>query len=493
MVKIENIHRCGSLATMYIYYYIDYKMAFSKRDSALLCILVVLSIVLLVLYCIYGDNSFFKYGTVVASVLSAVLFVKVKYSKDKKKEFFIKNVRPLQLAIRDRLAVNSITGKGPLSKKSDETDNGGFDFQAVLNVSKAELLKNIHQYLELFNEDSDKNVEALREVEYPFNRFKPFADGQMYQMASGFLFAANLDLDLPLPNMFVKRTLKVRSADGRVCGDETCIAEWFRNANKYIENLPARDVATMMAYTFLGDRKVNPYLRGTLSADQMCAHMSLNDEGRITFAIQALDVLRVHSRDYYHEELISLDDIKADRWAYDNIDFPIKLETNADTVGKFFEKGHANFVTQYSLYRILCEFKCFTAEFWKRVLDAYTTDLTRIILNAPRTTQPITVYRGIGSSPFDPSTLSDSLFVNKGYVSTSLNYHSAEKYAKKSIFRIVLMPDTPCIPMVGLSHYADEAEVLLPHDTVYFVSSFSQREKSSDKTNIGILDVIVVR
>lgn len=111
----------------------------------------------------------------------------------------------------------------------------------------------------------------------------------------------------------------------------------------------------------------------------------------------------------------------------------------------------------------------------KPILQKYADDLVRIIDRAPKLTSPLVVYRGFQSEEH----LEGLTFVNKDFMSTSLDIYTAIQFAtvNKSaynfnadrapkyfggVYEIKINPGVPCIFMGFVSNLPEEYEVLLP-------------------------------
>ena len=95
------------------------------------------------------------------------------------------------------------------------------------------------------------------------------------------------------------------------------------------------------------------------------------------------------------------------------------------------------------------------------------------------TKKTMIVYRGVKDSFFTADNYTSPLkknevFVNKGFVSTSLlhtvSLKSFTDLSSKCCFKVItILPGTKCIPLIGLSHFNDEIEILLDRNAKYLI------------------------
>lgn len=113
----------------------------------------------------------------------------------------------------------------------------------------------------------------------------------------------------------------------------------------------------------------------------------------------------------------------------------------------------------------------------KKILIAkLNKTLSSVIKNAPAVTKTMTVYRGVKDSFFTKSDYKNNkvneVYLNKGYVSTSASWSkSLSSFTGNSCcFSVItLLPGTRCLPIMGLSQFSDEAEILLNKDTKFLI------------------------
>ena len=120
----------------------------------------------------------------------------------------------------------------------------------------------------------------------------------------------------------------------------------------------------------------------------------------------------------------------------------------------------------------------FKEEYLRSMIKSLSTTLHSIFAKAPVTTKPMVVYRGVRDSFFTADEYNkpmkkDEVFVNKGFVSTSLLHTVPMEYFMSEggcCFKVItILPGTKCIPLVGLTQFQGEIEFLLDKNTKYII------------------------
>jgi len=102
-------------------------------------------------------------------------------------------------------------------------------------------------------------------------------------------------------------------------------------------------------------------------------------------------------------------------------------------------------------------------------LQTFHINLSRIIHQAPRLQEKIIVYRGLQNADFFVGT-PDHLYTNKGYVSTSIYGSMAYSFSNGQFMnQIIIHENYPCLLMYH-SRYTQEFEILLPHNSMYYIT-----------------------
>ena len=117
--------------------------------------------------------------------------------------------------------------------------------------------------------------------------------------------------------------------------------------------------------------------------------------------------------------------------------------------------------------------------FLSRMIKSLSDTIHRVISNSPATKKTMIVYRGVKDSFFtaDNYTLpmnKNEVFLNKGFVSTSM-LHTVSlsdfiNLGSGCCFKVItVLPGTKCVPLLGLSQFNQEFEILLNRDTKYII------------------------
>jgi hypothetical protein len=231
--------------------------------------------------------------------------------------------------------------------------------------------------------------------------------------------------------------------------------KWFVDMQKYIASLTHRERYALFSYTKHGDVYVNLMERGL----------------PIDFNKVRMDPLVY--------EIVST---TTDAGFYDALtDTGVKIMANKKSIsfeamrkdksGKLM--GDFKNIIVYELGS-----RHFKEEYLRSMIKSLSTTLHSIFAKAPVTTKPMVVYRGVKDSFFTADDYNkpmkkDEVFVNKGFVSTSLLHTVPMEYFMSGsgcCFKVItILPGTKCIPLIGLTHFRGEIEFLLDKNTKYII------------------------
>jgi len=157
----------------------------------------------------------------------------------------------------------------------------------------------------------------------------------------------------------------------------------------------------------------------------------------------------------------------------------------------FSDKDHREYVrnmftdpntplgTRYTAYQMLLRGHDFSDRTMKMALHTYSKDLTRILKSSPKTTENMTVFRGVLTN-----TIGDKkTFTTKEFVSTSLSMeiagaYSESKNGKGRLQRIVVPKGSNVLALCIVNPFGDsgELEILLPPGKYNVISKGNIRE-----------------
>ncbi len=292
--------------------------------------------------------------------------------------------------------------------------------------------------------------------------------------------------------------------------NSTIDIEWMNNINSYLMNLKIQDIYTIYAYTYKGDSIVNNYLRNNkkINNDLTDDLQSIYDDERLwiesyfPYYFQILNLIK--SIDDFSNYIKETKDISylniLNMYNTNNQYVQILLNNinesldgkNDDDIIKLIKYENNNSVN-YILISILCIRDYFNLNFWNLVLEQFSIDLDKIINNAPELSNYLITYRGSIRKYIkenknikkelvikDKILKEGLLFTDLGFISTTIDIQNTLQFTnfinKCCLQRIILIPGTKCLPIFGISHFGmSEKEILLPTNSVFFVSNYSQQ------------------
>lgn len=234
---------------------------------------------------------------------------------------------------------------------------------------------------------------------------------------------------------------------------QTFLLELINKQKRYIETLTEEETDTIFSYTFIGDTIINNFMR--------------NDYDALAIKLYRLMIAMKHDEShklplewqiYHYFNYIIKSGIKTIHKKSDLIDDGI---LQRDIIRKIFLENDEWFLNP-------------------RNIEPLITDLIlktiKIILNAPRSSYPIKVYRGIVSEHIDNLN-----HISSDFWSTSIAPNGALLFTGESevngspvqycIYEITIQPDVPCLYISDISRFTQEFEILLPPFIQYRTSN----------------------
>ena len=221
--------------------------------------------------------------------------------------------------------------------------------------------------------------------------------------------------------------------------------KWFKETMAYYKKLQPLELYTIWAYTHKGDVYLNLWERG-LKIDYNRIEMSV-------FLYEIIEYLANpnNSRDIFTMEKV----LNTNYLAYKSMQ-PIQIS-------KLFHK----LLNESSRY--------FRPSFIETLIANMSSRLSGIIRNSPATKETMVVYRGVRDSfftadDFEKRPKVNEVFVNKGFISTSLDPNVAHAFSTETCcFKVItVLPGSKCLPLYGVTQYV-EHELLFNKDTKYII------------------------
>lgn len=230
--------------------------------------------------------------------------------------------------------------------------------------------------------------------------------------------------------------------------------DWFEDICKYFASLDATTLYALRGYTRLGDTILNQYLRGTLDIYKIISDYNEKHRGDNTpwtdfpLTLYALRAISTNTLSTLRDHLK-----RVGPTAVQGIEH---IQKHPGDVGRF-----------WIIHRL------FKDTFWlEYVIKPYVEDIRTVIRNAPPLKKSLYVYRGTRTDVL--STNPGTFYKNLGFLSTSLNAEIALRFHNKNntrccIQKILLLKGARVLPLMGISHFQPEMELLLDTNTIYLV------------------------
>jgi hypothetical protein len=284
---------------------------------------------------------------------------------------------------------------------------------------------------------------------------------------------------------------------------------WFTDSKNYMLSLSKKEIATVLGYTNIGDRLVNTYMRGDFSVTAF--RQTFGAGGKINIDINETDNLvgfNTFPLKYSSVDVVgSASNAEIEAFVSSNCDKDrVYLVNTLHNIRDSLRTKNASAVEiQQRLFKIGW---CLSMHFWTLVLKDFIHTLDKVIQHAPVLTSNLTVYRGTKTNLFTGKKNKSKrftgkpgdMYVNTGYVSTSLDYTRAEFFAGKGYLQRIFLPKgSRALPILGISLYPTELEILLPRDCTYLVRTLqnskgilNMNETCEPKNKPTVYDIVLV-
>jgi len=270
----------------------------------------------------------------------------------------------------------------------------------------------------------------------------------------------------------------------------SALKPWIASQNEFLMNLSTYEILTVQNYTRYGDRLTNSFLRGTFDA-------SKDDKSIRAMYPQILQLLRTLAPGDFNDQNL-----------YGELDeyFDKPVSTVYDAL---HEVQHVSLTDpddiEHTVRVIIGLGRYMSTKFLKRTVQLFAEDLHRIVMAAPPVTHEFTLYRGTKAPYFQTKT---GRHRSVTFMSTSLSIDVAARFlnvpvdslgsgpdsqsgasqsrpnddddmsgggrggvSRCCLQRITVLPQTRALIMFPVSHFASEAEVLLPAGSVQFLQN----------------------
>ena len=223
--------------------------------------------------------------------------------------------------------------------------------------------------------------------------------------------------------------------------------KWFKEMTEYYKKLDSSELYTIWAYTYHGDVYLNLWERKLKI-----------DYGRIDMSVFLYEIIGALSMPDYPRDIFVTPQMEA-----------------FDTTYTKFTKMTPNAIYQFWITLTQTTSRKFKPSFIKALLERMSMRLSNIIRKAPATKETMVVYRGVKDSFFTADDFTkrpkiNEVFINKGFISTSLDPKVARGFSEGvCCFKVItILPGTKCLPLYGLSQF-NEHEILFNKNTKYVI------------------------
>lgn len=252
--------------------------------------------------------------------------------------------------------------------------------------------------------------------------------------------------------------------------------EWLRKQNEYILSLSTEQIFDIHGYTSSGDELVNTYLRGTFNKTKFMNYVNniwFSEKNQIAYFPLFFSTLKFINMHYAHSTVTEQRVIQY-------------FTSCSDELKRYIEDLCDATVTRTDKYRIIVDnvAKHISFDSWKTILEMYSQSLENTIHDAPATTQPMYLYRGIKTDYYLQDYMHNRkrIFKHVGFISTSSSISVAYDFTKDirldkqsdcCFMRIFIPPGSLILLIAGLSALYGESEFLLSNNCNLYIEKSS--------------------
>lgn len=239
--------------------------------------------------------------------------------------------------------------------------------------------------------------------------------------------------------------------------------DWLQKQHEYILTLSTEQLFNIWGYTHNGDVFVNNYVRGTFNPRKFLEYIEdfcTSHESYFPLFFPALKFItsrasnsQIHT--YFKE-------------------FKPHLQQQVNKLCDSDVTTSDKYVTLVDVMKYL------TLNSWKAIIDMYSASLQNIIMSAPRTMEPMYLYRGVKDDHYLQTFMNkrySRVFEPKSFVSTSSSITIGRRFTESlnacCFMRILVPVGTPVLLMLGMSQYKEESEFLLNKATKFIIKKSS--------------------
>lgn len=283
------------------------------------------------------------------------------------------------------------------------------------------------------NTFGDHRIDSMRKLIYslPYREYSP---NDIFKKKIPATRSVNMSYTVPSSDeRYYKDVLKIDPTK------HVLDLKWYHECQKYIDTLSAKEKWALRGYSYKGDVYVN-----------------------LTERKMKIDFKNFSLVPFVYEFFQMVLDGR----------FPHKDFDKKD-IDQYLKDGDVNKLNQLSekFYKLKLD-----VNVKKELVSRLNNTLTNVIKRAPPVTSTMTVFRGVKDSFFTKSDYKNNkvneVYLNKGYVSTSMSWNQSLNSFSGSAccFSVItILPGTRCLPLLGLSKFSQEMEILLNKDTKFLV------------------------
>jgi hypothetical protein len=215
---------------------------------------------------------------------------------------------------------------------------------------------------------------------------------------------------------------------------------WIDKQVKYQQSLPFVDQLCLLVYTYAGDRFIHSYLDDNFSIKSTFDKDNYNSYIYPLYPALIYYMQKISSKGYNAQKMFMTRLKPEHRSMYT----PKSLKELLFSCLDISKTNYNDILNQVFRAQIM------TDDFYKHLVLVLKKHLNHIIMNSPKLTNKLVVYKGLQTFDFLDFS-QNNMYVNKRFISTSFNLASAthasfvDLYKQCCLQKITLLKDTSCL------------------------------------------------
>lgn len=264
--------------------------------------------------------------------------------------------------------------------------------------------------------------------------------------------------------------------------------QWFGQQAAYQKKLQLEDQLLVFSYTYGGDQMYHQWLTGNFNRVRLEHSIEPEYINKMSYIFPVLVIL------YKKYKLNQKTFQSFIRQNFRSVMKPVNIKSLIEymsiSVNEVFQQQN-----QIRMLRWLQEYLPVAKQsFYDHLFEDYGKYLNHIINSAPTSKHKIVVYKGVKDRDFIQFDKKTSIYENKFFVSTSIDFSVATKFTSPGkaccLLKITILPGTKCLFPI-FTYFPHEKEILFPTLRKFYLTKdayLPDNDKSYNTQNVVVVN-----